>query len=298
MSLTNVLTVVAIGLATIAVLVIAFSWVFARLWCKPKQIPPAKTPADLGLPFESITFSSHGVPINGWLIPAAAGASPQPAIILTHGWSSNAAEMLLLAQVLHEANFALLLYESRGHGASGQDGPITIRKFAEDIVAGIDYLETRSEVDKSRLGLLGRSIGGSSALLVASNEPRIRAVVSCSAFADTEMLTRDYLARLHVPSWPFPWLVNRFIARWLRTSVRSVAPQNRIDRITVPILLLHGDSDRYISPSNLDILYARAPRERTEQLLISNRGHTDVLRDVECNQKVAAFFGKNLGPLV
>jgi dipeptidyl aminopeptidase/acylaminoacyl peptidase len=293
MSLTNVLTVAAIGLATIVVLVIASSWVLARLWCKPRRIPPAKTPADLGLPFESITFSSHGVPINGWFIPAAADASPQPVIVLAHGWSSNATEMLLLARVLHKANFALLLYDSRGHGASGQDGPITIRKFAEDIVAGIDYLETRSDVDGRRLGVLGRSMGGSGAIVAASTEPRIRAVVSCSSFADTEALTRDYLATLHVPPWPLSWLVNLFIARWLGTSVRSVAPQNRIGQITAPILLIHGETDRYVSPSNLDLLYARAPRERTERLMISNRGHTDLLRDARCSQKIVAFLSEN-----
>ncbi len=294
MLLTNILLAVIIGLAIIVALVVAFSWVFARKWCSPNQIPPSKTPADLGLPCESISFSSQGISINGWFIPAVSDTPPPAVIVLVHGWSTNAAEMLLLARVLHKANFALLLYDTRGHGASGKDGPITIRKFAEDIVAGIDYLETRSDVDKGRLGLFGRSIGGSGALLATSTEPRVRAVVSCAAFADTEALARDYLAKFHIPSWPFSQLVCYFIARWLKTSVSSVAPQNRIDQIKVPILLVHGDSDRYISPSNMEILYTRAPRELVRQLLISNRGHTDILRDSKCGQEIIAFFEKNL----
>ncbi len=292
----SILIATIIGLGTIVALVVAFSWVFARLWCKPRHIPPSKTPADLELPFESIKFFSRGVQINGWFIPVASDTSLPPVIILTHGWSANAVEMLLLARVLHKANFAVLLYDARGHGASEKDGPITILKFVEDIIASIDYLETRTDVDKSRLGVLGRSIGGSSALLAASTEPRIRAVVSCSAFADTEALTRNYLATLHIPAWPFSWLANCFIGRWLGTSVRSVAPQNRIGQITVPILLFHGDLDRYISPSNMDILYDRAPRGRTERLLITNRGHSDILRDVRCSQKIVAFFSENLSP--
>lgn len=296
MTLPGILTPAIITLGIAAALFIALSWLLARLWCKPKRQPASKTPADYGLPFETIQFSSHAIPINGWFVPAAFNTSPQPVIVLAHGWCKNAAEMLPLARRLHEANFALLLYDARGHGASGEDGPITILKLAEDIVAGIEYLETRPDIDKRRLGALGRSIGGSAAILAASTEPRIRAVVSCSAFADPKALTRDFLAMMHVPAWLFAWPVFRFIERWLGTTLDSVAPQNRIGNIAAPLLLIHGEADRYIRPSNMETLYARAPRERTERLLVLKRGHSDVMRDPACSQEIVAFFSRNLLP--
>jgi dipeptidyl aminopeptidase/acylaminoacyl peptidase len=297
MSSADILIGAMIGLVAIVALVIAFSWVFARLWCKPKREPPTRTPADYELPFESVSYSSHGVPVRGWFVPGESDASLHPVVILAHGWSRNGAEMLPLASLLHEAGFAVLLYDSRGHGLSGEDGPITIRKFAEDIISTTEYLQTRPDVDKGRLGVVGRSIGGAAAILAASAEPRIRAIASCSAFADPQVLTRNQLARMHIPTWPVTWLVCRFIERWLGTTMDKVTPQNRIGQIKGSLLLIHGDTDQFTSPSNMEALYERAPRERTERLLIPGRGHSDVMRDTRCGQRIVAFFCRTLLPI-
>ncbi len=296
MTLPGVLTVAIVVLGSAAALYIAGAWVLARIWCKPKRLPITKTPADFELPFEAVQFSSEGIPIKGWFIPTASNTAPQPVIVLAHGWCKNAAELLLLARLLHKANFAVLLYDARGHGASGADGPITILKMAEDIVASIQYLNMRTDVDKHRLGVLGRSIGGSAAIVAASMEPQIQAVVSCSAFADPKALTRDFLAMLHVPPALFARPVFYFIERWLGTTMDNVAPQNRVSQIAVPLLLIHGEEDRYIRPSNMEILYTRALREYTRRLLIPNRSHSDVIRDLKCSQEIVAFVCENLLP--
>jgi uncharacterized protein len=294
-TLPGLLSVGIIALS-MAALYLAIAWVLARLWCKPKRCPITNTPADVELPFEAIQFSSHGVPIKGWFIPAASQSLRQPAIVLAHGWCKNAADLLLIARTLHQRDFALLLYDARGHGASGADGPITILKMAEDIVAAIHYLVTRSDVDQNRLGLLGRSIGGSAAIVAASLEPQIRAIVSCSAFADPKTLTRDFLARLHVPPALFSRAVFFFIERWLGTTLDNVAPQKRVSQIIAPLLLIHGEADRFIRPSNLETLYARASHETSQQLLVPRRGHSDVIRDPRCSQAIVTFFSNNLRP--
>ena len=204
--------------------------------------------------------------------------------------------MLPLAQFLHQANFALLLYDARGHGTSGEDGPITILKLAEDVIAGIDYLETRTDVDKKRLGVMGRSIGGSAAILASSMDDRIRTIVSCSGFADPKTLTKDFLTTKRIPADIFASLVFRFIEGWLGTTIDSVAPQNRVGEIKAPLLLIHGDKDWYIKPSNMEILHARASQEHSERLLIPGRGHSDIMRDPRCNRAIAAFLSRNLRP--
>jgi dipeptidyl aminopeptidase/acylaminoacyl peptidase len=288
-----ILGIVAVGLAA---LYLAGAWLLARIWCKPKRLPRTNTPADVELPFEAVQFSSQGVPIEGWFIPAAASTQRQPAVVLAHGWCKNAGDLLLMARTLHQNGFALLLYDARGHGLSGADGPITILKMAEDAVAAVQYVGTRSDVDQNRVGLLGRSIGGSAAIVAASMESHIQAVVSCSAFADPKALTRDFLTMLHVPPALFSRPVFYFIERWLGTTMDDVAPRNRISRITAPLLLIHGEADRYIRPANMEILYAQAPRERTQQLLIPKRSHSDVIRDVKCSQEIVTFFCKNLQP--
>lgn len=50
-----------------------------------------------------------------------------------------------------------------------------------DAVRALDYLETRPDVDKTRLGMFGHSGGGMMTLLTAPLEPRLGAVMSCCA---------------------------------------------------------------------------------------------------------------------
>ena len=50
-----------------------------------------------------------------------------------------------------------------------------------DVMRALDYLETRPEVDATRMGMLGHSGGGMMTILTAPLEPRIRAAMSCCA---------------------------------------------------------------------------------------------------------------------
>lgn len=290
----NTLVILLLVVGVLSALVLGFSWAFARLYCRPKRRPPAKTPAHYDLPFEAVTFHSHGVPLRGWFIPSKGNPAPPPTVILAHSWSYNAGQMLPLARALHLAGFAVLLYNARGHGDSGKDGPITILKFAEDLIAAVDYLMGRSDVDAARLGAVGHSLGASAAIVAASTEPRLRAVVSSAAFADPETLTADFLRALHVPRWPFLWLICRFIERWLGARMREVAPRNRIGQIHAPLLLIHGESDRFIPSSNMSILSERARREQVENWLVAGRGHSDVIRHPDFDSRVVGFLKKHL----
>jgi pimeloyl-ACP methyl ester carboxylesterase/DNA-binding MarR family transcriptional regulator len=218
----------------------------------------------------------------------------RPAVILVHDWSSNAASMLPVASLLHKANFHVFMYDARGHGFSGHDGPITVLKLAEDVSAAIDYLETRRDVDISRLGVVGHSVGGAAAILAAATEPRIRAVVSSSAPADLEACIRRSMKKKFIPSWPFPWLFIRFIERWLKISVKSCSPKNRVQELQVPLLLLHGDSDQFVHPFNLDAIYVRGKPEFTKRLLIRKRGHSDIMLDPVFQQHIVSFLRESL----
>jgi dienelactone hydrolase len=51
----------------------------------------------------------------------------------------------------------------------------------EDILAGLDFLRNRNDVDKNRIVVVGHSFGGSLALLVAEHEPNLKAVIVFSA---------------------------------------------------------------------------------------------------------------------
>ncbi len=267
-----------------------FSWEFARRWCRPDKRVSLITPADYDLFFEHVSFVSGGARLSGWFVPARTRDWKRPVVIVIHGWSSNASEMLPIATILHEEDFGVFLFDARGHGVSSSNGSVHLLTFSEDITAAVEYLHTRDDVDTDSLGVMGHSIGASAAIVAASEEPRIQAVVSISAFADPGVVAREYLAGLHIPSWPVGWLVRRFIESRLGTSIESIAPQNRVGQVTVPLMLIHGDSDRLIPRSDLDVLFSSARKPGTTRLVIRDRGHSDLICDPYCVRSAAEFF--------
>ena len=54
------------------------------------------------------------------------------------------------------------------------------RHFIWDVMRGLDYLETRPEVDTKRVGLTGNSGGGTQSCLLMMSEPRFAAAVPCT----------------------------------------------------------------------------------------------------------------------
>jgi dienelactone hydrolase len=64
-------------------------------------------------------------------------------------------------------------------------------KYVWDARRALDYLETRPEVDVSRLGMIGHSLGGQETLFTTAIETRIRAAASSCGFGSLRTLKRD-----------------------------------------------------------------------------------------------------------
>ncbi len=87
----------------------------------------------------------------------------------------------VLADSLTRAGIVVLRCDDRGFGKSkgGEGGwnKNTSRDFAQDVLAQVDYLKTRPEVDTVQLGLLGHSEGALIAGMVAVASPSVAFVV-------------------------------------------------------------------------------------------------------------------------
>ncbi len=286
---------ITIALAMLAIAAVCTTYVFTRRWCTPERLVSTKAPGDMGMESEAVRFRSGGGMIKGWLVhPAKSDASSQAAVVIAHGWSSNAAKLLRSAKHLSQEGFSVLLYDARAHGASDWDGPMTVFRLSEDVVAAVDYLSTREDVDTGRIGVLGHSMGGSASLLAASRDERIRAVVSCAAPADTVRMTVGYLRRMGFPVWPFLGIMFFFIGRWSHASREDHVPRERIGKIQVPVLLAHGSADDFSDPANMDELYANADKSRTRTLVVEGARHYSILQNIEFRSSVTEFFHANL----
>jgi len=291
----QLLTIGLIAAACLAAAALtAFSWLVARLLCRPRRRMPVRTPADYHLPFREEIFYSGRRKLRGWFIPARGSTHLHPTVVLCHGWSSNSSRLLPLARNLHSAGLSVFLYDTRGHGRSESGGPVTGLAFAEDLIAAIDSLWHNHRVDPFRIAVIGHSVGAVGAILAASMDPRIRAVVSCAAFADPRAMLGTVMSDLHIPRWPVQMLAFRFIEQWIGKPISQLAPLNRINKIRSPLFLLHGGNDRVVPPSNLRQLTARGVKTVLTQWIEPTSGHSDLLLHPVAQKRIVSYLQTHL----
>ena len=275
----------------------------------PRRDPPRVTPGDLGLPYESMLVLSDGIPLPAWFIPAR-GGEPGPAVVLVHGWESARDRTLPMVVFLHAAGFHCLTFDVRGHGANpGEDLPLSAGEFGRDALAGFRALVERPEVTIAAIA--GHSMGGIGAILAAAADTRVGAVVATSSPAGPYRLTRQTfrLARLPIPdpiAYPLAWLTTRVYLRPRGHVVADISATAAIVRYDGPVLLVHGDDDTVVPPSNMDRLAAAARAARSgeadaapvETLLVPGGQHSWLYEDERYRRAVAGFLARSLhGPL-
>ncbi|PWA10810.1 alpha/beta hydrolase family protein [Flavobacterium laiguense] len=85
---------------------------------------------------------------------------------------------LVLADYLTKKGIAVLRFDDRGVAKStGDFKAATTMDFAKDVQAAVVYLQTRKEIDKNKIGLIGHSEGGVIAPIVAENSKDIDFIV-------------------------------------------------------------------------------------------------------------------------
>jgi pimeloyl-ACP methyl ester carboxylesterase len=141
----------------------------------PKRPQEPKVPYPY--PSEEVTYrnSAAGITLAGTLtLPKA--AAPAPAVILISGSGPEDRDekvfghrpFLILSDYLTRNGIAVLRVDDRGVGGStGKTNDSTSEDFAGDVIAGIELLKARKEIDPKRIGLIGHSEGGLVAPLVA-----------------------------------------------------------------------------------------------------------------------------------
>lgn len=153
---------------------------------------------------------AQGFLVPGFLELPKTGTKPYPLVLLLHGWSGNKTNWYedeniisggVMRKALLGAGYAILALDAAAHGERSneidyqhvnpyEDASAPGRKsyftFAEvsiqtvkDYRRALDYVATRPEIDSTRIGLVGYSMGGMDSFYLLSVEPRIKAAVAC-----------------------------------------------------------------------------------------------------------------------
>ena len=163
------------------------------LYKRAQRRPEPRRPQDPEKPYpykeEEILYRNRkaGVILAGTLtLPDSDG--PFPAIILLSDYGVDDRDelqrglghrpFLVLADYLTRQGIAVLRTDDRGVGwSTGNQFESTFADLADDAVAGIEHLKSRKEINARQIGLIGHGVGGSVALIAATQSEDVAFVV-------------------------------------------------------------------------------------------------------------------------
>ncbi len=167
----------------------------------------------------------------------------------------------------------LVAFDYRGYGASS--GVPDLRHCAADAVAITAAVRTMPPFAGGPLLVYGRSIGGGFAVAAAAGAAVDGLVLeappaSCAAV---------------VAGWNrnLPWYAYPFITLVAAPSLAepTLQPVHLITQVHCPLLIMHGDADQVIDPTQGRDLFALAASLDKRFVLLPGTGHNDIRIDAE-----------------
>jgi pimeloyl-ACP methyl ester carboxylesterase len=185
-------------------------------------------------------------------------------VILIHGLHSHAWDCQTpdLARAYAQAGFQVLLFDLRGHGASGGEHVGLGLLERGDVQAAVDVL-LREGIEPGRIGLHGTSYGAAVALLAAAQIKAVGAVLADSSFSSVGDAVGAELARqTGLPAaWAEVLRPGLRLLTWLLYGIEvdDPAPVRAVKQIAPrPLLLIHGTADPLIPYAQAERLKAAA----------------------------------------
>jgi len=252
------------------------------------QVPrkPINAKPDWGIITDTKIAAIDGGYLKAWRVEPE---SPSRGIVVfAHGWGRNRGRMVARARIFGKLSFTTILYSARDHGSSSPRRFMNALKFAEDIEAVLNWVGVP-------VILYGHSAGAGGAIIAAArNSGRIKLLFLEGSFA----YTREALLNL------YRWYNNFFgtffgpmILFWMnllyKKGIDSISPARLAPKITIPVMLIHGEKDRRFPLSYALTLQGRFPGG-TELFVAKGSNHSDSSKATAYPDAVKSFLDSHL----
>lgn len=246
--------------------------------------------------FERLTLTSRdGLKLSGYYLPAS--KPTDKLVILTHGYLGNAKQMGLFGQYYHnDLDYNIFMPDARGHGKSegnyyGFGWPDRL-----DLIDWTQLLVEKLGTD-IKVVYHGLSMGAATVLMASGEEElpsQVKAIIADSPYASVYQLFQYQMNRMfHLPA--FPLLDSTSVLTKIRAgySFREASALKEVEKTSVPILYIHGESDTFVPTELTKDLYRHTSSD-AELYLVPNANHGEsiALDEDKYNMKIDQFLNR------
>ncbi len=247
----------------------------------------------------SLEWANEGYHVQGWLTYPADydPAKKYPLIVSVHGGPSASVGARWGNSMWSRRGYFEFQPNPRGSFGQGERFvQANVKDFGygdlRDILKGMDAVEAKASIDKTREGLTGWSYGGFMTMFAVTQTHRFRAAVAGAGISNWE----SYYGENSIDQWMIPFFgasVYDDPAVYAKSSAITF-----IKNVTTPTLVIVGDRDGECpAPQSFEFWHAlRDLGVKTQLVVYPNEGHgfrnPDHIRDRA--QREAKWFAENM----
>lgn len=200
-------------------------------------------------------------------------------IVFAHGLGGGAEDYTAVIKYFLDNGWRVFAYDGTGSYDSGGRGTVGLAQSLLDLDAALSYCESSAALSSLPKAVMGHSWGGYAAAAVLNSGHDIAASVSFSGYELPIDMLSEFSSRAvgSVPTfliYPFLWLYNTAAFG----SQSAVSAVDAINASGTPIMIIHGENDKTVSPTGAGIIaHSDSITSQSAKLVtVPNRGHNDI----------------------
>lgn len=244
--------------------------------------------------------SANDLPIRYDLYVPSHASDALPVILFLHGfkgfkdWGPFPDACIELA----EHGYAVVAFNFSMNGIGENPGELdrldlfaknTLTQEQKDVKSVLDALNLgkirsdKAALDTSRIGVIGHSRGGHTAITAAANYDEISCLVTWAAVADhTKFWTEDMISDWDKKSYTEimnsrtgqVMRIDKVVYDDARKNADKLMALKRVRELHIPVCFIHGKEDETVPYQSANLLYENCPSTEKKRIIIPHTGHT------------------------
>lgn len=242
-------------------------------------------------PRTEVSFISGKNTLKGFIYGAD---NDKGLLVFAHGIGSGHEEYMKELIWFVDNGWRVFAYDATGSGHSEGGGTRGLPQSALDLDAALTFAESDARLNSLPVYLMGHSWGGYAAAAVLNFNHKITGAASISGYNEPiEMIlewTEDMMGDFRYAMLPFVWIYNKSLFGKY-SGLTAVDGINRLNKPTVPVLVIHGTEDGTIGYDKSSIISEKEKitNPNAQLLTLEGKGHNNLFYTAEALEYINEF---------